>query len=109
MKDYKCPSFIKLGTGGDPYIWMAQMSTHFQGKGTWQFISEGEGLQVPENSDLTEEMITALCKRDILESLHPDVRNVVRTMEDPSEMYQRIVRMFVGSESAQRRKLREKC
>ena len=45
MKDYKTPEFIRLGTGGDIYSWLVQMQTHFESKGTWDFVNEIEDLK----------------------------------------------------------------
>jgi len=108
MKGYKCPEFVKLGTGGDPYIWRNQLKTHFESKGTWSFVSQNEEIELEEDSELTEERVIALCRRDILASLHPDVKSIVMSIEDPHVMYTRIIRLFLGSETAQRRKLRAK-
>jgi|GEM_PF-1828837 len=106
MKDYKTPEFVKLGTGGDIYSWLVQMQTHFESKGTWNFINENEELQLPEDSDLDEDRVTALCRRDLMASVHQDIKSVIRSQNNPHLMFLRIKRLFVGSILSQKRKLK---
>ena len=67
MKDYKVPEFVKLGTGGNIYAWLTQMQTHFESKGVWEYIERNEELEIPEESELTEERVAALCKEIYLQ------------------------------------------
>ena len=106
MKDYKCPEFKRLGTGGDFYSWLSQMQTHFESKGTWEFVSENEEIELEEDSDLTIDRVTALCRRDLLSSVHQDITEVIHSQDDPHLMFNRIKRLFVGSITSQKRRLR---
>lgn len=108
MENERGTRFVKLGTGGDIYGWINQMMTHFQARGHWNFVSQGVALELPEGTEVTQEMVAAKCANDIKLSLHPDVLLAVRHCESPTEMYQRVVKIFLGSLASQKRKLRTK-
>ena len=72
MENERGTRFVKLGTGGDIYGWINQMMTHFQARGHWNFVSQGVALELPEGTEVTQEMMAAKCANDIKVSLHPD-------------------------------------
>ena len=102
------PKFRKLGTGGDYYGWHSQMKIYFESKGTWRHVSEGVEIFVDEEDEVTAEMISAKCKRDMLLSLFPDVSVTVQHLNSAHDMFVRIVKLFAGTETSQRRKIRTK-
>ena len=83
MKDYKTPEFNRLGTGGDIYSWLVQIQTHFEGRGTWGYVSENEVLTLPADSELDGERVAALCRRDLMASVHQDIKGIIRSQQDP--------------------------
>ena len=109
MAEEKTPKFRRLGRGGDIYGWQTQIETWFRSKGCWNHVLNNEDV-VPLNDEeeIDMERISSKCKSDLLQSLYPDVSIAVRHLQTPQEMYQRIMKMFVGTEIQQRRKLRDR-
>ena len=108
MANDEKPRFKKLGAGGDYYAWLAQMECYFKGLGLWQHVSEGTELVIAEGATETAEMSTNKCKKAIMDSLYPDILALVRRRATPQNMMDRIRKVFVGSQVAQRAHLLRK-
>ena len=107
MDQEKLIRFTRLGTGGDVYAWIAQMRNHFQTSGMWAHVETGAAIEDGDDDDVvTPEMKAARCRRDILMSLQDDVAVTVRHLDTANGMFQRVLKIFVGTPASQRRKLR---
>ncbi len=106
MMDKETVRFTKLGTGGDFAGWKIQMEVYFKSRNYWEYVSEGQDLELDEDDDLNENMVIGKCKNDLLRSLFPDLQLTARHLDSAHEMYLKIVKIFVGTETSQKRKLR---
>ena len=94
---------VKLGTGGDYYNWISRLKTHFEVKDLWGFVESGEELEDRENE--TAAVLAAKAKRDLIAALHAELVGQVIHLETAHDIFVELKRLFVGSETAERRKL----
>ena len=97
---------VKLGTGGDYYSWVSRLQTHFEVRDLWNFVSQGEEPEERENESAA--VLAAKAKRDLIAALHAELVSQVFHLESAHDIFTQIKKMFVGSETAEKRKLAAK-
>ena len=101
-------TFKKLGTGGDFYSWSNRIETHFRVLNLWEHVIDNQPIEIADDANETAEQKAARAKRDLFLSLHDDLLLTVSHLQTANEIYTEVKRLFIGSETAERRKLLEK-
>ena len=100
--------FNKLKLGGNYYAWEAEVKVYFESIGLWAHVTEDAEIEVGEDYNEDEDMLSAKCKRVLLHSLDAQVLPAIRHLESPNQMYLRLKTLFVGTPAARVRSLRYK-